>query len=76
MPSFDKTKIFPHAYRHTCAQRHADSGVWASGTVDGHAIPRITWWSGSGAVAAVVEVRGSAEEALLTADEQTYGRTS
>ncbi|MFD5516942.1 tyrosine-type recombinase/integrase [Streptomyces sp. NPDC127066] len=24
---FDKAKIFPHAYRHTYAQRHADAGV-------------------------------------------------
>ncbi|MFG3235133.1 tyrosine-type recombinase/integrase [Streptomyces antibioticus] len=27
MLPFDKTKIFPHAYRHTYAQRHADAGV-------------------------------------------------
>jgi integrase len=24
---FDKEKIFPYAYRHTYAQRHADAGV-------------------------------------------------
>lgn len=24
---FDKTKVFPYAYRHTYAQRHADAGV-------------------------------------------------
>ncbi|MEV3958486.1 tyrosine-type recombinase/integrase [Streptomyces albogriseolus] len=27
MLPFDKTKIFPYAYRHTYAQRHADAGV-------------------------------------------------
>ena len=27
MLSFDRTKIFPYAYRHTYAQRHADAGV-------------------------------------------------
>jgi integrase len=27
MLPFDKAKIFPHAYRHTYAQRHADAGV-------------------------------------------------
>ncbi|WP_062013936.1 tyrosine-type recombinase/integrase [Streptomyces hygroscopicus] len=29
MLPFDKTKIFPYAYRHTYAQRHADAGVEA-----------------------------------------------